>query len=84
MAGEPNTYSDGDVDEIIADLSKRIAELEAAALECHSQLSGMSMGTEGYTRNLICRASNVLAKVLGKTPSSHGSDEYFENYRRSQ
>jgi hypothetical protein len=30
MAGEPNTYSDGDVDEIIADLFKRIAELEAA------------------------------------------------------
>ena len=59
----------------------RVEELEAAALECHSQLSGMSMGTEGYTRNLICRASNVLAKVLGKTLSSHGSDEYFQNYK---
>jgi hypothetical protein len=31
MAGEPNTYSDGDVDEIIFDLSKRSAELELLA-----------------------------------------------------
>lgn len=30
MAGEPNTYSDTDLDEIVADKDKRIAELEAA------------------------------------------------------
>jgi len=38
MAGEPNTYSDGDVDEIIADLSKRIAELEAAGAAAVSKV----------------------------------------------
>lgn len=30
MAGEPNTYSDADLDEIVADKDKRISELEAA------------------------------------------------------
>lgn len=33
MSGEPNTYSDADLDDIIADKDKRIAELEARLAE---------------------------------------------------
>ena len=30
MSGEPNLYTDNDVDDIVSDKDKRIAELEAA------------------------------------------------------
>jgi hypothetical protein len=57
MAGEPNTYSDGDVDEIIADLSKRIAELEGKIQQCFSIVWGADSIDEARQR---------VAALLGK------------------
>ena len=47
-------------------------DLNAAAIECLDQLNALSMGTEGHSRTMICRASNVLSAALRKPLSSHG------------
>ena len=67
MSGEPNTYSDADVDEIVADKNTRIAELEAAIVAMHRSVPGGTV----CDPQVIADELRAIAKLAGVDVGAH-------------
>ena len=64
----------GDLAANQVEIAREMKALRDAMLDCRHQLMALSAGTEGHTRHMICKASNILSKALGLPESSHGQD----------
>lgn len=63
MSGEPNLYTDSDLDEILADKDKRIAELEAAIRKITFQEEGGAVRPSFYPYVDLATVAPILADV---------------------
>jgi len=66
MAGEPATYSDADLDEILADKNKRIADLEALLRDIDRKIVFETAIMDGTGRDLQERVEAALRIGRGK------------------